>query len=84
MTPAGKGGLITARTLVTSVVLWGFSSLRLQADMGVRIAIWLFISACSALFLMPAMVLVFRPEFIIGSKRHPIEQATPVDLAPVF
>ena len=72
---AGKGVLITALTLVTSVVLWSFSSLRLQADMGVLIAIWLFISATSALFLMPAMVYVFRPEFIIGSKRHPIEQA---------
>ncbi|WP_079436267.1 RND family transporter [Zoogloea sp. LCSB751] len=72
---SGKGVLITALTLVTSVVLWSFSSLRLQADMGVLIAIWLFISAASALFLMPAMVYVFRPEFIVGSKRHPIEQA---------
>lgn len=78
---SGKGVLITALTLVTSVVLWSFSSLRLQADMGVLIAIWLFISAASALFLMPAMVYVFRPEFIVGSKRHPIEQA--VDLEPV-
>ena len=78
---SGKGVLITALTLVTSVVLWSFSSLRLQADMGVLIANWLFISAASALFLMPAMVYVFRPEFIVGSKRHPIEQA--VDLEPV-
>lgn len=77
---SGKGVLITALTLVTSVVLWSFSSLRLQADMGVLIAIWLFISAASALFLMPAMVYVFRPEFIVGSKRHPIEQA--VDAVP--
>ncbi len=78
---SGKGVLITALTLVTSVVLWSFSSLRLQADMGVLIAIWLFISAASALFLMPAMVYVFRPEFIVGSRRHPIEQA--VDIEPV-
>lgn len=77
---SGKGVLITALTLVTSVVLWSFSSLRLQADMGILIAIWLFISAASALFLMPAMVYVFRPEFIVGSKRHPIEQA--VELQP--
>lgn len=73
----GKGVLITAMTLITSVVLWHFSSLRLQADMGVLIALWLFISAFSALFIMPAMVYVFRPEFIVGSKRHPIEQADP-------
>jgi uncharacterized protein len=73
----GKGVLITAMTLITSVVLWNFSSLRLQADMGVLIALWLFVSAFSALFIMPAMVYVFRPEFIVGSKRHPIEQADP-------
>ena len=78
---SGKGVLITALTLVTSVVLWSFSSLRLQADMGVLIAIWLFISAASALFLMPAMVYVFRPEFIVGSKRHPVEQAIQVEPA---
>lgn len=82
LSSAGRGVLITALTLVTSVVLWSLSSLRLQADMGVLIAIWLSISAASALFLMPAMVYVFRPEFIVGSRRHPIEiavePATPV------
>ncbi|RTL57013.1 MAG: RND transporter [Rhodocyclaceae bacterium] len=69
---AGRGVLITALTLITSVIIWSFSSLRLQADMGVLIAIWLGISAASALFVMPAMVYVFRPEFVVGSKRHPI------------
>jgi uncharacterized protein len=78
---AGRGVLITALTLITSVGLWHFSSLRLQADMGVLIALWLFVSAFSALFVMPALVQVFRPEFIVGSKRHPIEQAGPA-LAP--
>lgn len=74
---AGRGVLITALTLITSVGLWHFSSLRLQADMGVLIALWLFVSAFSALFVMPALVYVFRPEFVIGSKRRPIPQASP-------
>ncbi|MFX9050321.1 MMPL family transporter, partial [Acinetobacter baumannii] len=38
---AGKGVLITAITLVTSVIIWSFSSLKLQADMGLLIALWL-------------------------------------------
>ena len=80
---AGKGVLITALTLITSVVLWSFSSLRLQADMGVLIAIWLSISAASALFLMPALVYLFQPEFIVGSKRHPIELAPDAEPVPV-
>lgn len=62
---AGRGVVVTALTLTTSVVLWCASSLRFQADMGVLMAIWLFVSALSALFIMPAMVLVFRPAFIV-------------------
>jgi len=72
---SGRGVLITALTLITSVGLWSFSSVRLQADMGLLIALWLFISAFSALFIMPAIVYVFRPKFIVGSKKHPIEHA---------
>lgn len=72
---AGRGVLVTAITLITSVILWSFSSLRLQADMGILIAIWLGISAATALFVMPAMVYVFRPEFVVGGARHPIEIA---------
>ncbi|MBU0604258.1 MAG: MMPL family transporter [Gammaproteobacteria bacterium] len=72
---AGRGVLVTALTLITSVGLWSFSSLRLQADMGLLIALWLFISAFSALFIMPAIVYVFRPAFIVGSKQRPIERA---------
>ena len=72
---AGRGVLVTAITLITSVIIWSFSSLRLQADMGILIAIWLGISAASALFVMPALVYVFRPEFVVGSKKHPIEIA---------
>ncbi|OYW29536.1 MAG: RND transporter, partial [Methyloversatilis sp. 12-65-5] len=48
LTSQGRGVLLTALTLITSVGLWSFSSLRLQADMGLLIALWLFISAFSA------------------------------------
>ncbi len=75
LSSAGRGVLVTALTLITSVGLWSFSSLRLQADMGLLIALWLFISAFSALFIMPAIVYVFRPAFIVGSKQRPIERA---------
>lgn len=63
---AGKGVLITSLTLTVAVVLWLMSSLRFQAEMGMLMAIWLFVSAFSALFIMPAMVYIFKPEFIVG------------------
>jgi hypothetical protein len=30
---------------------------------------------------MPALVYLFRPKFIVGSKRHPIELAADAELA---
>jgi predicted RND superfamily exporter protein len=72
---AGRGVLVTALTLTTSVLLWMNSSLRFQADMGVLMAIWLLISAASALFLMPAMVYVFRPEFVVGAVKGKVEES---------
>jgi len=75
---SGRGVLVTAITLVGSVGLWAFSSVRLQADMGFLIALWLSISAFSALFIMPAIVYVFRPAFVVGDEDHPLEQAKPV------
>ena len=74
---AGRGVLITAITLITSVILWSMSSLRLQADMGILIAIWLGISAATALFIMPAMVYVFRPAFVVGARPAPVEYVEP-------
>jgi hypothetical protein len=38
-------------------------------------AIWLLISAASALFLMPAMVYVFRPEFVVGAVKGKVEES---------
>lgn len=63
---AGRGVFITAFTLVISIVLWTFSSVRFQAEMGILMCVWLSISALSSLFVIPAMAYVFRPDFIFG------------------
>lgn len=81
---AGRGVLITASTLIISVILWSISSLRFQAEMGLLMAIWLGISAFSALFIMPAMIYVFRPEFIVGkTKLETVGRTACMDLATV-
>lgn len=67
---AGKGVLVTSATLTACVVLWFYSSLRFQSDMGTLMAVWLGISSISALLLMPAMVYIFKPDFILNSKLH--------------
>ena len=78
---AGKGVLITALTLTVSVVLWATSSLRFQAEMGLLMAIWLFVSAFSALFIIPAMVYVFRPKFIVGARHGPADSIAPTGMS---
>jgi hypothetical protein len=63
---SGRAVFVTAATLVASMLLWTFSSLRFQAEMGGLMALWLSVSALSALFVMPALAYVFRPKFIFG------------------
>lgn len=65
---AGMGVVVTASVLILSTLLWWASSLRFQAEMGLLMAIWLGVSAMSALFVMPAVIYVFRPDFIFKPK----------------
>lgn len=64
---AGRGVIITALSMVTSVALWYFfSSLRFQAEMGLLISLWMSVSAISSLLVIPSMIYVFKPRFLIG------------------
>lgn len=73
---AGRGVLITAATMIASVVFWYFfSSLRFQAEMGLLIAVWMTVSAVSALLVIPSMIYLFKPRFILGD----VSQALAVD-----
>jgi predicted RND superfamily exporter protein len=74
---AGRGVLITAATLITSVVIWNVSSIRFQAEMGVLMALWLFISAVSSLLLMPALVVLFKPRFIFDQAKADVVGKVP-------
>lgn len=66
---AGRGVIITALTMVAAVVLWYFfSSLRFQAEMGLLIALWMTVSAISGLLVIPSMIYVFRPRFLVGKE----------------
>lgn len=72
---AGRGVLITAATMIASVVFWYFfSSLRFQAEMGLLIAVWMTVSAISALLVIPAMIYLFRPRFLVGKNRELIQE----------
>ena len=65
---AGMGVIVTASVLILATLLWWASSLRFQAEMGLLMAIWLSVSAFSALFVMPSLIYVCRPRFIFGER----------------
>ena len=69
---AGMGVVVTASVLICSTLIWWASSLKFQAEMGLLMAIWLAVSAASALFVMPAVIYVFRPAFIFANKKSPL------------
>ena len=64
---AGRGVILTAMPLVACTAVWYmFSSLRFQAEMAILIAIWMSVSALSALLVMPATIAIIRPRFVVG------------------
>ncbi|MCY1272676.1 efflux transporter, putative, hydrophobe/amphiphile efflux-3 family [compost metagenome] len=78
---AGMGVIVTASVLILATLLWWLSSLRFQAEMGLLMAIWLSVSAISALFVMPSLIYVFRPRFIFGERSaQPAQDAAPAPL----
>jgi predicted RND superfamily exporter protein len=67
LTTAGNGVLFTAITLVVPLLLWYFiSSIRFQAEMGLLLAVIMFVNALGAIYLLPALVSIFKPKFLKG------------------
>ena len=61
----GKAIFFTATTMIAGVIFWYFfSSLRFQAEMGLLLALIMFINMIGALVLIPSLVSVFKPKFL--------------------
>jgi len=74
---AGRGVVLTATPLVLCTFFWYlFSSLRFQAEMAVLIAIWMGVSAISALIVMPATINILRPRFVVERRQLLIDDAS--------
>jgi hypothetical protein len=52
---AGSGVVFTAMTLATGVVVWIFSPLKFQADMGILLGFMFLLNMLGATFLLPAL-----------------------------
>jgi multidrug efflux pump subunit AcrB len=59
----GPAIIFTAVTMTIGVGTWGFSALKLQADMGVLLAFMFFLNMVGALFVLPALAtFTLKPE----------------------
>jgi hypothetical protein len=60
----GKSVIYIAGTLVLGLLVWTLSGLKFQAQMGLMLAVILFLNCLGAVFLVPALVLLFKPKYL--------------------
>jgi len=61
----GKAIFFTAATMIVGVIGWYIlSSMKFQAEMGLLLALIMFINIFAALVLIPVMVNIFKPKFL--------------------
>jgi len=60
----GKSIIYIAGTLVIGLLVWVLSPLKFQAQMGMMLAVILFLNCLGAVFLVPILVLIFKPRFL--------------------
>ncbi len=77
---SGKAVAFTALTLVASVLFWYWSSIRFDAEMGLLLAVWMFVSMLGAMTILPVLIVTFNPAFIQREKERVIASRRP-DLA---
>ncbi|MGO9452383.1 MAG: efflux RND transporter permease subunit [Candidatus Binataceae bacterium] len=77
---SGKAVAFTALTLVASVLFWYWSSIRFDAEMGLLLAVWMFVSMLGAMTILPVLIVMFNPQFIHREKERVIASRRP-DLA---
>ena len=65
----GKAIFFTATTMIVGVISWYLlSSMKFQAEMGLLLALIMFINIFAALVLIPTLVSIFRPKFLGRSR----------------
>ena len=61
----GKSIFLIATTLCMGLLVWLFSELKFQAQMGALLAILLFLNMLGALFLVPSLIAILKPKFLL-------------------
>jgi len=65
----GKAIIFIATTLTIGIIFWFMSKMMFQALMGMLLAIILIFNMLGALFIVPSLLLVFKPKFITRASK---------------
>ncbi len=65
---AGRAVTFTAVALALATLLWSFSSVRFNSEMGILLAIWMSVSFLSSVTLLPALLVALRPNFLLRER----------------
>ncbi len=65
---SGKSVSFTAITMILGTLFWTFSHIRFNAEMGLLLALWMGISFLTTMTLLPVMVVVLKPRFILRER----------------
>jgi hypothetical protein len=60
----GKSIFLIATTLCLGLLVWLFSALKFQAEMGALLAMILFLNMLGGLFLVPSCIAILKPKFL--------------------
>jgi hypothetical protein len=69
----GKSIIYIAGTLVIGLLVWALSPLKFQAQMGIMLAVILLLNCLGAVFLVPVLVLLFKPGFLASGQCESID-----------
>ncbi len=74
LTSNGRAIIMIATTLTVGLIIWVFSSLKFQAEMGALLAILLFLNMLGALLVVPSLICILKPKFIYERSRAALER----------
>jgi hypothetical protein len=64
MVTAGRAVFFTASMMTVGVIVWYFSPLRFQAEMGFLLGVLMMVNMVVGVLVLPAVINIIRPRFI--------------------
>lgn len=77
----GKAIIFTASTMMAGTIFFWLSNLKFQAEMGFLLALLMMFNTFGGLVVVPALVKVLQPGFLINRVRRPVEEGAEAALA---